>query len=360
MRHHTRSRANPKARGRRVRYASWVRCVRTRRGGAGELIEMNGRLAADPNDVEALTHRGWLRFNLTQPAEAVADLERAVKLRPDDKDALFLLSQAYSQTNNLPAARAALETYPEQCPDDIDARVKKGQMAFRLDRLSEAAVEFSRVLEADPSRNPVRARRAKILLRLGRFTEALADLDISINRYPKDPDLPELRGQAHDGLGDKERANSDRKRAAELPRADAGIYNNRAWTLATGPAVLRDHDEALTAARKAVALRPNRLSTSTRWASPSSVPACIPRRSTPWRKVSRPSKGQSDAFDLFFLAMARRKLGQVCAAAALISTAPSTAPRPSQPVAVWVERGAGQFPGRGRGGPRRSRGQVAC
>ena len=56
------------------------------------------------------------------PAEEVARSDRrpgaGPALRPDDTDALFLLAEAYSQANNLPAARATLEKYlaaPRRC-----------------------------------------------------------------------------------------------------------------------------------------------------------------------------------------------------------------------------------------------------
>ena len=78
---------------------------------AAELAEMNRRLAAKPDDAEALIHRGWLFTQQKKWPEAIADLERGLHLRPDDTDALFLLAEAYSQTNNLPAARATLEKY---------------------------------------------------------------------------------------------------------------------------------------------------------------------------------------------------------------------------------------------------------
>ena len=147
---------------------------------AAELAEMNRRLAAKPDDAEALIHRGWLFTQQKKWPEAIADLERGLHLRPDDTDALFLLAEAYSQTNNLPAARATLEKYLARSPDDVDARVMKGQVALQLGRLQEAVDDFSKVLDADPeSRNPVRYRRAQIWLRLGKFQDALADLDRS-------------------------------------------------------------------------------------------------------------------------------------------------------------------------------------
>jgi WD40 repeat protein/tetratricopeptide (TPR) repeat protein len=279
---------------------------------AAELAELNPRLAAKPDDAEALIHRGWLFTQQKKWPEAVADLERGLHLRPGDTDALYTLAEAYSQANNLPAARVTLEKYLARSPDDVDARVMKGQVALQLGRLQEAVDDFSKVLDADPeSRSSVRYRRAQIWHRLGKFQEALTDLDALIQRFPRDPALYELRSQVHDRLGHREQARADMKQAAELPQAGAEHHNNLAWRLATGPAALRDPEQALVLARKAVALAPgtaiylNTLGVAQYRADQ------YAEAITTLEKSLVAGKGESDAFDLFFLAMARHKLGQI-------------------------------------------------
>ena len=132
-----------------------------------------------------------------------------------------------------------------------------------------------------------------------------------IDQYPKDPNLLELRSQAHDRLGHREQAEADRKQAAETPRAGAEQYNNLAWRLATGPVATRDAERALALARKAVELTPgaaiylNTLGVALyRKGQYAEAIATL-------EKSLAASKGQSDAFDLYFLAMARHSLGQI-------------------------------------------------
>jgi len=283
---------------------------------AAELAELNRRLTAKPDDAEALIHRGWLFTQQKKWPEAIADLERGLRLKPDDTDAMFLLAQAYRNANNLPAARASLETYLVRSFDDIDARAMKGQVSLQLARLQEAADDFTKVLDADPGRDPVRYGRAQTWLRLGRFQEALADLAPLIEHYPRDPALYELRSQVHDRLGHREQAQADRKQALELPTPDAQHYNNLAWRLATGPVASRDPEQALVLARKAVALTPgtaiylNTLGVALYRAGHYAEAIATLEKSL------AASKGESDAFDLFFLAMARHRLGQFAQARA--------------------------------------------
>jgi len=287
-----------------------------------ELAEMNRRLAAKPDDAEALIHRGWLFTQQKKWTAAIADLERGLHLRPDDSDALFLLAEAQSERNNLPVARATLEKYLMRSPDDVDARVMKGQVALQLGRLEEAVDDFSKVLDADPeSRSSVRHRRAQVWVRLGKLENALADLGVLIERSPRDAALYELRSQVHDRLGHHEQARADMKQAAESPLANAGHYNLLAWRMATGSAALRDPEQALALARKAVALTPSAgIYLNTLGVAQYRADQYAEAIATLERSLAA-SNGEGEAFNLFFLAMAHQKLGHAFQARACFDRA---------------------------------------
>ena len=277
---------------------------------AAELAALDELLRTHPDDADALIQRGWVRLSTASASEALADLEQGLRLRPDDPDALFLLAEAQDQTNHLPAARATLGRYLARSPDDADARLLRGQVALKLGLVKEAAEDLSRVLDGDPYRDPVRFQRAQVWLRLDRFPDALADLDELIGSHPRSVQLYELRSQVHERLGHPDQARADLKRAAESPQLDAGQLNNLAWRLATGPPALRDPERAVSLARKAVTLSPdsalvlNTLGVALYRAGQYAEAVELLERSL------AAGQGQSDAFDLFFLAMARHRLGQ--------------------------------------------------
>jgi tetratricopeptide (TPR) repeat protein len=198
----------------------------------------------------------------------------------------------------------------------VDARLFHARVALGLGLTQIAAEEFSRVVEADPSRDAARLDRARVWLSLGRFQEALADLDEMIRRSPRDLELYELRSRVHERLGHHQEARADLKRASESPRIDPMQLNDLAWRLATGPPALRDPARALMLARRAVAQTPGsamHLNT---------LGVCLYRAGVladaiaVLEKSLATGNGQADAFDLFFLAMARSKIGRTGAARA--------------------------------------------
>jgi serine/threonine protein kinase/WD40 repeat protein/tetratricopeptide (TPR) repeat protein len=288
---------------------------------AADLAALEERLRSDPDDADALIDRGWLRSLASRWPDAVADLERGLRLRPDDPDAPIPLAEASLQANNLPVARAALDRHLARSPDDLDARLNRGLVALRLGQFQAAADDFTRVLADDPAHAVARYRRARAWIGLGRLDEALADLDALIQSRQQDASLFELRGDVRERLGRPEEARADRKRAAELPQPGALELNNTAWGLATGPAHLRDPERAVSMARKAVAGAPgtaiylNTLGVALYRAGRYAEAIAALERSL------AAGKDEADAFDLFFLAMARHQLGQVVRASADFETA---------------------------------------
>ena len=172
-----------------------------------------------------------------------------------------------------------------------------------------AEEDFRRILAAEPDLDRAHYRRAQALIRLGRHREALADLDILIPKAPQDSALYQLRGTVREALGDSDQARVDREKAGALLPKNPMALNDRAWILATGPIDQRDPERAVALARRAVELAPgqqmylNTLGVALYRAGQYAEAISVLERSL------AAGKGEFDAFDLFFLAMAHHRLG---------------------------------------------------
>ncbi len=240
---------------RRVRVVGAVLEPQARR--QAERAEMDRRLAANPDDAEALIHRGWLSLTERRPREAIADLDRGRQHLPGDPDAERMLTQAYLDDGNLAGAYTSSSRAIERTPEDHETRFERGLSALALGLTQQAADDFDRVLAADPTRTPARYHRAGALNRLGRHREALADLDTLIVGNPGDFALYQLRSTAHEALGHAAPARLDREKALSLLPADPKVLRYRAWVLMTGPILQRDPERAVLMARQALALAPD-------------------------------------------------------------------------------------------------------
>src|SRR5262249_19329048 len=149
-----------------------------------------------------------------------------------------------------------------------------------------------------------------------RFDEAIADFTAALRARPNDAHLRTSRGSAQAALNRLDAAIADCEEALRQKRDPADqeplalLCNNLAWTLVTGPATARDPARALNLARKAIALSPDEaLYLNTLGVAEYRSGYYAAAVATLEKSLSA-GKGRLDAFDLFFLAMARRKLGQ--------------------------------------------------
>jgi tetratricopeptide (TPR) repeat protein len=149
------------------------------------LVQLEGAIAAAPDDPQLLVARGSAYSRLKRYSEAEADLRRAARLspqsattllalgltlwrkgvvreaievlrraidlEPDNATAHYYLGEALNQANDLPGARAALERSAELAPEHGRPFRLLGRVLDRLGRPEDAREAYLRAREAGDS-----------------------------------------------------------------------------------------------------------------------------------------------------------------------------------------------------------------
>jgi tetratricopeptide (TPR) repeat protein len=248
--------------------------------------------------------------------EAIGDLRLAARLRPQDTAALRLLAEALVEApGHGPEALDVLDRLLRLDPDDRTAILNRGRIVLSLGDFQRAEADFSRALGMQPDDPDTLYQRARARHRLGRDREALADLDRLIAGSPSMAAAYHLRGKVREALGELGAAQADFRRTSDALPQDAGLLNNQAWLLVAGPEATRDADRAYLLISRAVELKPGQMeSLNTKGLvlyrlgrHAEAIDAL--EESLRAGQSLRAGRGQSDAYDLFMLAMAHARLG---------------------------------------------------
>jgi tetratricopeptide (TPR) repeat protein len=195
-------------------------------------------------------NRGLLRLRQGRMDEAIADMEAAAQLQPDDWSPHLNLARAYEQAERKDEAEREIGLVLTRRPPAI---VLADYHAARARDLYEARRDKAAVAECQAALNEYDLPLAhgylgQALLRLGRYKEAAR----AFSRYletggPPLNDIFRGRGQARMKLADYLGACDDYTRVVQA-QPDAEIYEHRGWAYFLADAwrpALRDFDEAL-------------------------------------------------------------------------------------------------------------------
>jgi tetratricopeptide (TPR) repeat protein len=241
---------------------------------------------------------------------AVADLFS----NPFDADAHYRLGKSLLDAGKPGPAHAYLTAALAFRPDLHEARYPRARAAYGLKRWADAAADATEYLNRHPDNDSARSLRAHALRLSRRFEEAAGDYTALIQRNPKDPQLYTSRALCHEALGNTDRAKADREQALALGPRDPLALNNYAWSLANGPPEKRDPARALQLIQEAVKQQPENATLLNTLGVVQYRNAMYPEAVATLEKSLATGKGQSDAFDLFFLAMCHARLGDAARA----------------------------------------------
>jgi tetratricopeptide (TPR) repeat protein len=180
-------------------------------------------------------------------------------------------------------------------PDDAEAHHQRGHALYRLSRWDAAVVSFTAALKVKPDDPHLLISRALVEAARQRLDAVITDADAALRLRSGQP-----KSSHSDGA----------------TRRLALFCNNEAWRLATGPAAARDPARAVTLSRRAVELLPDEPIYINTLGVALYRDAQYAQAASALNRSLAAGKGETDAFDLFFLAMARHRLGDSATARA--------------------------------------------
>ena len=152
------------------------------------LKELQEALRLDPNDVDALYYQGLVYMALERNAEAQASLEKARALRPEDLDIVFQLGVHYFNQQQFDRAEPLMRQVYKAEPRRPNIGYYLGLIEFRKKNYREAVNLFRAAVPSDDNfAQLTRFYSGLAMSGLGLAREAKAEMDEALRLQPASP-----------------------------------------------------------------------------------------------------------------------------------------------------------------------------
>ncbi len=129
-------------------------------------------------------NRGVLRIRQERYADAIADLNEAIKLKPTEYQAFVNMAQAYRRLNDLDAALKQLDLAIGHEPSLAHLYRLRARLHLERNEPAMALADFDQTIQRENSDSPFRTEdhveRGRLLLRDGQHSESLAAFDAAL------------------------------------------------------------------------------------------------------------------------------------------------------------------------------------
>ncbi len=224
------------------------------RGNHAEAVrQIDIALKINPKVASAHNNRGNALKELKRFDEALASYDKALALKPDYADAFYNRGNALQELKRLDEALASYDKALALKPDYANAFYNRGSALQELKRLDEALASYDKALALKPDYANAFNNRGNALLELKRFDEALASYDKALALKPDFAEAFNNRGSALQELKRLDEALASYDKALALKPDYANAFYNRGSALRE----LRRFDEALASYDRALAARPD-------------------------------------------------------------------------------------------------------
>jgi tetratricopeptide (TPR) repeat protein len=183
-------------------------------GKAAEALRLFDQVLEAGTDFMALHGRASALHMLGRFAEALADFDAALRLRPGDMAATANRSHVLQTMGRHDEALAGYDRILQLRPDFAPILYSRSNVLQDLNRFDEALAGYNRVLAQNPADPAARNNRGNVLMKMRRYPEALADFDAVLTMRPGFANALYNRGRALCESGDIAAGMDDFRRAA--------------------------------------------------------------------------------------------------------------------------------------------------
>lgn len=221
------------------------------------LTELTKAMPLSPQQATLYHARGMIRVALADPATALDDFQRAIRLSPNPmlRAASFReIGFVHQRAKRLPEALAAFDRSLSQNPRDPNVIRPRAEVLLSLGQFTEAVEGFTKFLELEGPVGDVYRARGSAFAKLDKYREAINDYTMSL-QYEPAPNMLKQRGKAY-LLQATQLAKEDFEESLRLNPVDPDAR----WGLAHAMVLLGDHaggvaeiEKAAPTAKQAVA-----------------------------------------------------------------------------------------------------------
>lgn len=238
----------------------------------------------------------------------------AAKLRlsinPLDARANALLGWSHLRAKDEDRALGHFSKAIEGGCTDPEVYFERGLLLYKRNRHKEASDDFTGCLERYPRHDEAYHLRGHCQEELNQPRLAVEDFTAALELKPDDVHLLQVRAKNHVQLKQYDRAITDLRRALAIGTEHATL-NSLAWILVTGPIELRNNEEGLRLAQRAVEVNnANPLYLTTLGIAQYRAGKYREAVETLERGLTL-DRGSRDGYNLFFLAMCHASLGDM-------------------------------------------------
>jgi tetratricopeptide (TPR) repeat protein len=204
---------------------------------AAAIDEFSRALSVDPSSVVAFVYRHFAYVDLKMWVKAIADLNQAIRLCPDDYRLYSYRADVKVESRDYESA------YDDLCEamtldGSLDLLWRRGYVALKLRRDDQAVDDYSEIIAMCPEDACARNNRGLAYLNKGLIQEALNDFNRAIELNADHPDHHNSRARLFEQLGDRDKAIFDSEAALETcdrvfdpSLSDDVVWNDRAEAL---------------------------------------------------------------------------------------------------------------------------------